>query len=82
MTELLYLQDFDVESCQATVVEITELDDGKRKEKPKPKEKDEEKEMVKCPHCRAMHMPRPTCPNCGHEYPRKKAIEHVPGSLK
>jgi len=28
MTELLYLQDFDVESCQATVVEITELDDG------------------------------------------------------
>lgn len=61
---------------------VTELDDGKRKEKPKPKEKDEEKEMVKCPHCRAMHMPRPTCPNCGHEYPRKKAIEHVPGSLK
>ncbi len=61
---------------------VTELDDGKKKEKPKPKDKDEEKEMVKCPHCRAMHMPRPTCPSCGHEYPRKKAIEHVPGTLR
>ncbi len=61
---------------------ITELDDGKKKEKPKTKDKDEEKEMVKCPKCRAMHLPRPSCPSCGHEYPRKKAIEHVPGNLK
>lgn len=61
---------------------VTELDDGKKKEKPKALEKDEEKEMVKCPQCRAMHMPRPSCPSCGHEYPRKKAIEHVPGTLK
>lgn len=61
---------------------VTELDDGTKKEKPKAKDKDEEKEMVKCPQCRAMHMPRPACPSCGHEYPRKKAIEHVPGSLK
>lgn len=60
---------------------VTELDDGKKKEKPKAKE-NEEKEMVKCPACRAMHMPRPACPCCGHEYPRKKAIEHVPGTLK
>lgn len=28
MTELLYLQDFYVENCQATVTEVTELDDG------------------------------------------------------
>jgi DNA repair protein RadD len=61
---------------------ITELDDGKKKEKPKAKEKDEEKEMVKCPMCRVMHMPRPSCPACGHEYARKKAIEHVPGDLR
>lgn len=61
---------------------VTELDDGKRKEKPKAQEKDEEKEMVKCPKCRAMHLPRPSCPSCGHEYPRKAAIEHVPGTLK
>jgi len=61
---------------------VTELDDGKKKEKPKAKEEDAEKEMVKCPHCRAMHMPRPSCPSCGHEYPKKKAIEHVPGTLK
>lgn len=61
---------------------VTELDDGKKKEKPKAKDKDEEKEMVKCPHCRAMHMPRPSCPSCGFEYPKKKAIEHIPGNLK
>jgi DNA repair protein RadD len=61
---------------------VTELDDGKKKEKPKPKDAEAEKEMVKCPQCRAMHMPRPSCPSCGHEYPRKKAIEHVPGTLK
>ncbi len=60
---------------------VTELDDGKKKGKPKPKDKDEEKEMVKCPMCKTMHMPRPSCPTCGHEYPRKKAIEHVPGTL-
>ena len=29
-----------------------------------------------------MHMPRPSCPSCGHEYAKKKAIEHVPGTLK
>lgn len=28
MTELLYSQDFDVERCQATVIDITKLDDG------------------------------------------------------
>ena len=61
---------------------VTELDDGKKKEKPKAKEKDEEKEMIKCPQCRAMHMPRPSCPSCGHEYPKRKPIEHVPGNLK
>lgn len=62
---------------------VTELDDGKKKEKPKATEKDdEEKEMVKCPHCRAMHMPRPSCPSCGHEYARRAAIEHIPGTLK
>lgn len=61
---------------------ITELDDGKKKEKPKPKEKDEADELTKCPQCRALHKPAPACPSCGHEYPRKKAVEHVPGTLK
>jgi superfamily II DNA or RNA helicase len=62
---------------------VTELDDGKRKESKKEVKKDEEeKEMVKCPQCNAMHLPRPTCPSCGHEYPRKAAVEHVPGTLK
>lgn len=58
-----------------------ELDDGK----PKPKKKAEapaEAEAVKCPSCRALHKPRPSCPVCGHEYPRKAAVQHLPGTLK
>ncbi len=58
-----------------------ELDDGKKKEKPKPKDK-AEAEPVKCPQCRHMHKPMPFCPACGHEYPKRKAVEHVPGTLK
>lgn len=57
-----------------------ELDDGKKREKPKPKKK--ELEPVKCPECRALHKPSPVCPCCGHEYPRKQAVQHVPGTLK
>jgi len=60
---------------------IDELDDGKKKEKPKPKEK-AEAEPVKCPQCRHVHRPMPHCPSCGHEYPRKAAVQHVPGTLK
>ncbi|MBK7024524.1 MAG: DEAD/DEAH box helicase [Sulfuritalea sp.] len=62
-------------------VGVTQLDDGKKKDKPKPKEK-AEAEPVKCPSCRALHKPMPFCPACGHEYPKKRAIEHVPGTLK
>ena len=57
------------------------MDDGKKREKPKPKEK-KELEPVKCPQCRALHKPMPACPCCGHEYPRKQAVAHVPGTLK
>ena len=58
-----------------------ELDDGKKREKPKPKKK-EELEPVKCPQCRALHKPMPACPCCGHEYPARVAVQHVPGTLK
>lgn len=59
---------------------LDELDDGK----PKPKKTAEkpESEPVKCPTCRVVHKPAPFCPACGHEYPKKRAVEHVPGSLK
>ncbi len=60
---------------------INELDDGKKRDKPKPKEKPEA-EPVKCPDCRALHKPLPACPCCGHEYPKKIAVQHVPGTLK
>jgi DNA repair protein RadD len=58
-----------------------ELDDGKKREKPKKKEK-KELEPVKCPECRALHKPLPACPCCGHEYPRRATVQHVPGTLK
>lgn len=56
-----------------------ELDDGRRKEKKKPEAK--EKEPQKCPACTAVHRPMPMCPSCGHEYPQRREIDHVPGTL-
>ena len=58
-----------------------ELDDGKKREKPKKKEK-KELEPVKCPECRSLHKPQPSCPCCGHEYPARVSVQHVPGSLR
>lgn len=60
---------------------VQELDDGKKREKPKPKEK-AEAEPIKCPTCRHLHKPMPFCPACGHEYPKRQAVQHVPGTLK
>jgi superfamily II DNA or RNA helicase len=59
---------------------VAELDDGKPK--PKKEAPKKESEPVKCPHCRAMHKPAPFCPVCGHEYPKRAAVQHVPGTLK
>ena len=58
-----------------------ELDDGRPKQKPKQKEVDPEDAMRKCPQCSHLHMPRPFCPSCGHEYPRREAVKHTPGTL-
>lgn len=57
----------------------TELDDGKPKEQRKPEKK--EKEPIKCPECASLHDPRPACPECGHEYPRRSEVVHVAGTL-
>jgi len=59
---------------------VAELDDGKKKEKKAAEKK--EAEPVKCPHCRAVHKPAPVCPVCGHEYPKRQTVQHVPGTLK
>ncbi len=61
-------------------VGASELDDGKKKDKKKPEKKPVE--PVKCPSCKALHKPMPSCPCCGLEYPRKASIEHVPGTLR
>lgn len=60
---------------------VSELDDGKKREKAKPKPKPDA-EPVKCPSCGHLHRPMPHCPSCGHQYPRRAAVEHVPGTLK
>lgn len=58
----------------------SELDDGKKKEKKaKPKK---EREPVKCSRCHAVHAPRPACPSCGFEYPKRKGVEHRAGELR
>lgn len=57
----------------------TELDDGRRKESKKAEAK--EREPMKCPRCAHVHDPRPMCPSCGHEYPKRSSVEHVPGTL-
>lgn len=58
------------------------LDDGKKKPKPKAKDKgDAEDKMTKCGNCSHLHKPLPFCPACGHQYPKKEAIKHVPGTL-
>lgn len=58
----------------------SELDDGKRRERKKVTPK--EREPMKCPDCRALHAPAPMCPCCGHQYPRRMAIQHIAGTLK
>jgi superfamily II DNA or RNA helicase len=54
------------------------LDDGKKR---KTVAKQKEKAFRHCPKCHAVHNPRPTCPNCGYEYPRREKV-HVAGDLK
>jgi DNA repair protein RadD len=58
---------------------VTELDDGKPRKKqavdnvpPKP---------VECPECHVVQKPLPFCVACGFEFPRKKAVQHVAGTL-
>jgi hypothetical protein len=55
------------------------LDDGKVKPKKAAANVGEDK-VRKCPSCHAVHSPRPTCPACGFEYPRKRRA-HMPGEL-
>ena len=58
------------------------LDLSKAKKAERTEAQEQEVELVTCGNCSHMHRYAPACPQCGHEYPRKKAIEHVPGTLK
>lgn len=56
------------------------LDEGAQHVRKKPDAK-KSREPVKCPVCRCVHQAAPSCPNCGHEYPRRSTIEHVAGEM-
>jgi DNA repair protein RadD len=60
---------------------VSELDMGIKREKPKV-EKEPEDRMMTCPACKRIHQAQPFCPGCGHEYPKRRSVEHVPGTLK
>jgi superfamily II DNA or RNA helicase len=69
------------DSCESFFDQgLLELDAGKKRERKQAEKKPVE--PMKCPHCRALHYPAPECPSCGHQYPKKEAIRHVPGTLK
>ena len=59
-----------------------ELDDGKKKKKEPKKPPKKEREMLACPHCKHLHLSMPHCPACGHEYPARAAVAHLPGALE
>lgn len=59
---------------------VSELDDGRKKEK-KAKAEKAERQPAKCPKCAHVHPPRPMCPACGFEYPRRSRVETVAGTL-
>ncbi|HUD32036.1 MAG TPA: DEAD/DEAH box helicase family protein [Variovorax sp.] len=60
---------------------VSELDTGTKRDKPKIEKKPEDK-MMTCPECKCIHKAQPFCPSCGHEYPKRQAVEHVAGTLK
>lgn len=57
-----------------------ELDDGTKK--PKAVADKKEAKAIKCPQCKAVHAPRPTCPTCGFSYPRTAKVRELPGELR
>lgn len=58
---------------------VHDLDDGRKKDRKKMEPR--EPEPMKCPKCATVHKRMPMCPNCGHQYPRRCMIEHLPGKL-
>lgn len=58
---------------------IQELDKGKIRKKGE--SKSSEPVAKRCPECAHIHQAKPSCPNCGHEYPKPAPPPHVPGEL-
>lgn len=56
-----------------------ELDDGKPKNRKN--KATTARAPFKCPKCSQVHSPRPSCPTCGFEYPRRSEVHHTPGEL-
>lgn len=69
------------ERCEAFFDEGTDaLDEGAQHVRKKATAK-KDREPMKCPACRCIHAPAPSCPQCGHQYPRKAPLEHVDGEM-
>lgn len=60
---------------------VSELDNRKKHSKPSIRKEAEDAGMT-CPQCKRLHKAQPFCPDCGYEYPKRRAVEHVPGTLK
>lgn len=59
---------------------VRELDDGRKRPPQEKRKPDAGRDPKRCPKCKHVHGPRPTCPSCGFEYPRR-AVRHVAGEL-
>ncbi|MBS7328975.1 MAG: DEAD/DEAH box helicase [Oxalobacter sp.] len=46
------------------------------------KRKKEEDSFILCPECKTLHKVMPFCPHCGHEYPKRAAVQHEAGTLE
>ena len=55
------------------------LDDGKHRERKASTKRTAE--PMKCPKCASLHVPRPSCPQCGYQYPRVSGVEVEAGEL-
>ncbi len=55
---------------------------NRKKIRDKKKRKKEEERSITCPECKFLHKVMPHCPNCGHEYPKRVALQHEAGILE
>ena len=59
------------------------LDGVKKGKRHAANDNEPEVKISTCPKCFTIHLPAPTCPTCGHEYPiKERKIEQAEGTLQ